>query len=402
MAVADGFRYELYVSSAIHITGAHIRRCWHRYATEYCKNHCQHHPQCPETHCIQLLIVIYFAILATAGLLPLRIEPNFSTRASASRPQAVHGQVTKAVVAVASIDKQEDDTVQDNDRYRVAPEPSKSITIGPILADVRLPQETGGKVSISSAAVTSINNEDGVLVDYYTQYNGNGSPNDGWPKKSSWISFQDLYVHTILHSPYHSLASPINCFPKLTHTATRVNSSKYIFSRSCKIYNQEPNSKDETADVYSAIQKVADETLVDHRFILAIIMQESGGCVRAPTSNYGVPNPGMMQDHNGTASCNNGVDTDSIQNPCPADVITQMVEDGVGGTEWGDGLAQCINQAEAGDVSAFYRAARIYNSGSIDESGDLGKGGATHCYASDVANRLTGWVKFEHRCDLDV
>jgi hypothetical protein len=175
-----------------------------------------------------------------------------------------------------------------------------------------------------------------------------------------------------------------------------------MFARACKTYHQEPNTEDETADVYSAIQKVANDTLVDHRFILAIIMQESGGCVRAPTSNYGVPNPGMMQDHNGTASCNNGVDANSVRNPCPADVIMQMVADGVGGTAWGDGLAQCINSAEGDDESAFYRAARIYNSGSIDESGDLGKGGATHCYASDVANRLTGWVKFEHRCQLDV
>lgn len=43
------------------------------------------------------------------------------------------------------------------------------------------------------------------------------------------------------------------------------------------------------------------------------------------------------------------------------------------------------------DVSRYYRAARVYNSGSVDPSGDLGRGVATHCYASDVANRLRGW-----------
>ena len=48
----------------------------------------------------------------------------------------------------------------------------------------------------------------------------------------------------------------------------------------------------------------ADATGVDHRFILAVIMQESGGCVRAPTTNYGVRNPGLMQDHNGSGTCN--------------------------------------------------------------------------------------------------
>ncbi len=51
--------------------------------------------------------------------------------------------------------------------------------------------------------------------------------------------------------------------------------------------------------------------------------------------------------------------------------------------------------------TAFYRAARIYNSGSIDASGDLGAGVATHCYASDVANRLMGWTGNGSTCTLD-
>ena len=170
--------------------------------------------------------------------------------------------------------------------------------------------------------------------------------------------------------------------------------------RSCKLYHQEPNSENETTHVYNAIQSVAKRTLVDHRFILAVIMQESGGCVRAPTSNYGVLNPGVMQDHNGTATCNDG-DENGVQNPCPADIIERMIQDGTGGTDWGDGLAQCINNAETEDVSAFYRAARIYNSGSVGVTGNLEDGIATHCYASDIANRLTGWVKNQHGCVLD-
>lgn len=178
----------------------------------------------------------------------------------------------------------------------------------------------------------------------------------------------------------------------------RFNSSKYILERSCRQFKQELNSEDEIADLYDAIQSVAEDTLIDHRFILAVVVQESGGCVRAPTSDYGVPNPGLMQDHNGTASCNSDGD---VQTPCPTDMIKQMITEGSGGTVWGDGLAQCINKADGDDVSAFYQAARIYNSGSIDDSGDLGEGIATHCYASDIANRLTGWVKNKHRCELD-
>ena len=168
--------------------------------------------------------------------------------------------------------------------------------------------------------------------------------------------------------------------------------------KSCRQFDVDLNTHEEILDLYEAIQFVAAATFVDHRFILAVVMQESGGCVRAPTSNYGVPNPGLMQDHNGTASCNNGT---KAQKPCPGETITQMVQEGTGGTRWGDGLAQCLNQAGTSDVSAFYRAARTYNSGSIDKSGDLGKGIATHCYASDIANRLTGWVQYPKNCTLD-
>ena len=72
-----------------------------------------------------------------------------------------------------------------------------------------------------------------------------------------------------------------------------------------------------------------------------------------------------------------------------------------GGTDSGDGLANCLNEAGTSDAQAFYRAARIYNSGSIDSSGDLGAGIATHCYSSDIANRLTGWVTASSSCYLD-
>jgi hypothetical protein len=104
--------------------------------------------------------------------------------------------------------------------------------------------------------------------------------------------------------------------------------------------------------------------------------------VRVPTTDYGVVNPGLMQTHDGPGTCNSNGD---VQEPCPDDTIFQMVSDGTAGTPSGDGLANCINESGWGTDADFYRAARIYNSGSIDPSGELQAGVATHCYASDIA-----------------
>lgn len=167
---------------------------------------------------------------------------------------------------------------------------------------------------------------------------------------------------------------------------------------SCHQYKQVDDYGFEVGAIYDSIQQIALETSIDHRLILAIIMQESAGCVRAPTTSDGVENPGLMQDHDGAGTCNGH---GRVQMPCPRKVIARMIREGSAGTDAGDGLAQCINKSAADDTTAFYQAARIYNSGSIDPSGDLGRGVATHCYASDIANRLTGWVNAPHTCTLD-
>jgi hypothetical protein len=44
------------------------------------------------------------------------------------------------------------------------------------------------------------------------------------------------------------------------------------------------NNGEEVGAIWDSIDEVARETNVDHRFILAIIIQESGGCVRV--SNF--------------------------------------------------------------------------------------------------------------------
>ena len=169
-------------------------------------------------------------------------------------------------------------------------------------------------------------------------------------------------------------------------------------STSClRIFTVPNNSDDELSDLHDSIQNIAEESKLDHRFIFAIIMQESGGCVRVPTSNYGVRNPGLMQSHNGGNTCNEN----GLLQPCPKDKIEGMIRDGTSGTDDGDGLVQCLNGSGKEDVSAYYRAARCYNSGSVAESGVLEEGVATHCYASDIANRLLGWAETEKACGLD-
>jgi hypothetical protein len=127
------------------------------------------------------------------------------------------------------------------------------------------------------------------------------------------------------------------------------------------------------------------------------MMQESKGCVRAPTTNNGVRNPGLMQSHNGSGACA-GV------NPCPNSQITQMIKDGVAGTSSGDGLKQTLAKARAAisdtGSRSYYAAARMYNSGSVNYN-NLNDGlGSTACYATDVANRLTGWTLAATQCHL--
>lgn len=148
------------------------------------------------------------------------------------------------------------------------------------------------------------------------------------------------------------------------------------------------NSPEETQQVFSAIESQSGS--VDPRFVLAIAIQESSGCVRVITTNNGVRNPGLMQDSNGVHTCN---DAGSVQNPCPADEITGMIADGVSGGS--DNLSSALAIAQGApnnlqDAFAFAVAARIYNSGSFDPS-DLNNGlGSTSAYVEQVMNRVAG------------
>ncbi|KAI1333123.1 putative muramidase [Xylariaceae sp. FL0255] len=204
-------------------------------------------------------------------------------------------------------------------------------------------------------------------ADSYTYYSGDGSDAAGWPDMSDWASFDELWSTNVV-----------------------------LMQEGCGNNGWGANdSDDEVAGIQSAIQSVAASTGVDERFILAIVMQESVGCVRVPTTDNGVVNPGLMQSHDGSGTCA-GVD------PCPDSEITQMIEDGTAGTSSGNGLQQTLatgtSDVGSTNAQAYYIAARLYNSGSVDTS-NLDDGlGSTPCYASDVANRLTGWALAPSTC----
>lgn len=168
-------------------------------------------------------------------------------------------------------------------------------------------------------------------------------------------------------------------------------------SSSCAQWNVPNNSEEEINYIKNSIQSVAQSSSVDPRFILAIVMQESNGCVRVQTTDNGVMNPGLMQSHAGTGSCNPG--NGQVLNPCPESQILQMIKDGTQGTAAGAGLQQCLAQEGGSGVTAYYKAARCYNSGSVAPSGNLGQGIATHCYVSDIANRLLGWSVGTSNCN---
>ncbi|WPH04221.1 Hypothetical protein R9X50_00711000 [Acrodontium crateriforme] len=220
-------------------------------------------------------------------------------------------------------------------------------------------------------------------TDKYIMYSGDGSENAGWPSMDKWVSFDDMF---------------------------EANTPKMKVS--CSQWGVDDNTDEEVADMKGAIVEISKAAEVDPRFVLAIIMQESTGCVRVITTQYSVSNPGLMQSHAGNGTCNTNsaavgaVGTDraaaanTILSPCPQSEIKQMITDGTNGTASGDGLKQVLSKAGGTNASRYYKAARMYNGGSIDDSGDLGKGCCTLCYASDIANRLTGWVMAPQECNL--
>ncbi|CAG9940103.1 unnamed protein product [Clonostachys rosea f. rosea IK726] len=203
-----------------------------------------------------------------------------------------------------------------------------------------------------------------TIHDQYKFWKGNGK---NWPKMAAWGSFDQLW-----------------------------SANLPLMRQSCGWNGWGANNNNNEINyIKTAIKQVAKESSVESRFILAIIMQETGGCVRAPTTANGVRNPGLMQSHNGSGTC-------AGKNPCPNKQILQMIRDGTSGTKSGDGLKQCLAKVKKVITNAPYRAtfaaARKYNSGSVDYNNLNNPFTARKCYSCDVANRLTGWTNAKRTC----
>ncbi|KAF2108913.1 hypothetical protein BDV96DRAFT_586872 [Lophiotrema nucula] len=230
----------------------------------------------------------------------------------------------------------------------------KGFTYTPSFAQVNSTSafESGGATRKS---VNDTGDGIGAGSDSYTYYHGTAS---NFPATSQWVSFVDMWTANL-----------------------------DTFKNSCGWLNSGPNNTPKTIqDIYNAIQDRANASLVDHRIILATIIQETNGCPLNPptTSSGGTRNPGLMQSHDGH-------EYDAKHSRLS---ILQMVQDGTQGTKHGWGLVDNLNT-----YGNPYKAMRGYNSGYIPESGDLSeKAGATACYVSDIANRLTGWVRAESTC----
>ena len=80
-------------------------------------------------------------------------------------------------------------------------------------------------------------------INAYNCYSGSA---ENFPTRDNWISFDAMW-----------------------------NSNLAALGRGCAVFGTGPeNTPDQVADIYAAVQSVASSSLVDHRFILAIIMQE--------------------------------------------------------------------------------------------------------------------------------
>jgi hypothetical protein len=274
------------------------------------------------------------------------------TSAAASTSAAAPSTTSQAPAAASSQAASDDGSASNDGGLSVGVNVGLGINIG----------GGGGGSSSSSGSSGS---------DAYKVYSGDGSTSAGWPSESQWVSFDSMWSANVP-----------------------------IMQKSCTNLGDYPNSSaQEISEIKSAISAQAAASGVDARFILAIMMQESKGCVRVKTTAWGHANPGLMQSNQGKGSCNPSSTGDAPVTPCPASEITQMITDGTSGTASGDGLKQLLSKQSGTDALAYYRVSRMYNSGSVD--GPLQGGIATHCYASDVANRLTGWVAAPSTCPFD-
>ena len=284
-----------------------------------------------------------------------------------------------------------------------------NLQIGQVLA---LPVGAKLTTSLTSTTIKSATPSRAPGQDTYILYTGPAST-PPYPAMSSWLNFSTLWKSNL---------------PNI--------GSNCVFSSG----TVPPNTRAESLALRREIAAVAAETKVSASYILAMVMQESAGCVRVPTTSSweGISNPGLMQSFKGDATCNNG---GKMMQPCPTKMIRAMLLEGVKGNQ-GVGISPALQQAgasmgltaapfgtsvnasastsiqrqakakvqgtsgattqsKADPAMAYYMAARIYNSGSMPLDGDLSAAtGSTRCYVSDIVNRLMGWVNARRDCSF--
>lgn len=232
----------------------------------------------------------------------------------------------------------------------------------------------------------------GAGQDEYTYYSGNASQ---FPDPKNWVSFEDMWAGNI-----HFFRT--SCHAN-KHGKDQTYVSQYAFQHQSPLTNTTARKrfKTSTTPFRTALQPPSSTTVsflppFFKRYVLLLICiwwnqplltySQTHGCakVKSTTSYGGVNNPGLMQSNNG-AEYNSHHANQSI---------FDMVQDGVQGTASGDGLATNLNY-----YNNTYAAARGYNSGYQPPSGNLSEAlGATGCYVSDLANRLTGWANATTKC----
>jgi hypothetical protein len=175
------------------------------------------------------------------------------------------------------------------------------------------PAAIGGQVTLAAAFSSGAGNRNNANInengngrgtDSYTCYSGSAAD---FPDQSRWVDFDAMWNYT-----------------------------KSAMQTGCGNEGISPqDTNEQIGEIFNAIQTISQNSLVDHRFILSIIIQESIGCVWVGTSHDqdGDPNPGLMQSAGGVS-----YDPNNSQSS-----INQMVMDGTQGTASGDGLVQAIN-----------------------------------------------------------
>ncbi|KAF2452355.1 hypothetical protein BDY21DRAFT_294885 [Lineolata rhizophorae] len=230
----------------------------------------------------------------------------------------------------------------------------------------RAPTDTGFS---SNAAAVDPDNGNWFSSDYTqgsrpqsapTEYNCFGGSWDSFPSLEDWVSLDTLY---------------------------ELNSHDLNLGK----------TSDQVQMIKDAIEGVALDSRVDARFIFSVMMQESHANLDVPCTGNG--NCGLMQA---------GVGSVSYDDSNPATSIRQMIEDGVYGTAETPGLVNYLNNeapwADDPQPGNPFTAARCYNSGSVDPSGDLNSARfGVQEYVNDIANRLVGWGSgnespFEQTC----